>query len=50
MRLENAKRELLYTNRTIAYIVIGYSTVQKFSRDFKEYMGFAPTNFKKKFR
>lgn len=52
MRLENAKRELLYTNRSISYIAnqIGYSTVQKFSRDFKTYSGFTPLEFRKKFK
>lgn len=52
MRLEKAKRELLYTDCAISYIAnqIDYSTVQKFSRDFKEYTGFTPTDFKKRFR
>lgn len=51
-RLENAKRELLYTNRSVSYIAnqIGYSTVQKFSRDFKAYSGFTPSEFRKKLK
>ncbi|NDO20412.1 helix-turn-helix domain-containing protein [Lachnospiraceae bacterium MD329] len=52
MRLEQAKRELLYTDNSVSNISnrLGYSTVQKFSRDFKDYTGFTPTDFKRKFR
>lgn len=52
MRLEKAKRELLYTAHPISYIAnqIGYSTVQKFSHDFKQFTGFTPTDFQKQFR
>ncbi len=52
IRLENSKKLLLYTNNSIVSIIcqIGYSTVQKFSRDFKEYTGFAPSEFRKRFR
>ncbi len=50
-RLEKAKYELLYTDNKSAYIInkIGYSTVQKFSRDFKAYTGFSPSEFRKVF-
>ncbi len=50
-RLERAKYELLYTDNKTAYIInkIGYSTVQKFSRDFKAYTGFTPSEFRKRF-
>lgn len=52
MRLEKAKRELLYADHPISYVAnkVGYSTLQKFSHDFKEYTGFTPTDFNRKFR
>ena len=51
-RLEQAKYELLYTNDKAASIIekIGYSTVQKFSADFRDYTGYTPSQFKKTFR
>ncbi|MCD8180235.1 MAG: AraC family transcriptional regulator [Firmicutes bacterium] len=50
-RLEKAKYELLYTDDKVSYIInkIGYSTPQKFSKDFKAYTGFSPTDFRKAF-
>ena len=52
MRLETAKYDLLYTNHSIAFIAdtIGFSTIQKLSKDFKEYTGFTPTEFRKTFK
>ena len=49
-RLDIAKRELLYSNNKTTYIVdmIGYSSLQKFSKDFKAYTGYSPTEFRKK--
>ncbi len=51
-RLEQAKYELLYTNDKAAQIIekIGYSTVQKFSADFRDYTGYTPLQFKRTFR
>ncbi|MCC8160447.1 MAG: AraC family transcriptional regulator [Oscillospiraceae bacterium] len=51
-RLEQAKHELLYTDHKSAYIVnkIGYSTAQKFSKDFKAYTGFSPMKFRELFK
>ncbi|MGN0163004.1 MAG: AraC family transcriptional regulator [Candidatus Ornithomonoglobus sp.] len=51
-RLETAKHELLYTDNKILYIPnkIGYSSLQKLSRDFKAYTGFTPSEFRKKFK
>ena len=52
MRLETAKYDLLYTDHSIAFIAdtIGFSTIQKLSKDFKEYTGFTPTEFRKTFK
>ncbi len=52
MRLEKAKHELLYTDARALQIIdkIGYSTVQKFSKDFKEYTKLTPNEFRKKFK
>lgn len=52
MRLEKAKHELLYTNDKIQLIIarIGYSNIQKFSKDFKQHTGYAPSEFRKKFK
>ncbi len=52
VRLEQAKYELLYTNGKADQIIdkIGYSTVQKFSTDFKKYTDYSPLQFKKTFR
>lgn len=52
MRLETAKYDLLYTDHSIAFIAdtIGFSTIQKLSKDFKEYTGFTPTEFRKAFK
>lgn len=51
-RLEAAKHLLLYTDSKAVYIVnkIGYSGIQKFSKDFKAYTGFSPTEFRKNFK
>lgn len=50
VRLERAKHELLYNDDKISYIIarIGYSNIQKFSKDFKFYTGFTPSDFRKK--
>lgn len=52
MRLEAAKHELLYSDIKILYIPgrIGYSSLQKLSKDFKAYTGFSPSEFRKKFK
>lgn len=52
IRLEAAKHELLYTDNKVLYIPnkIGYSSLQKLSRDFKSYTGFSPSEFRKKFK
>lgn len=52
MRLETTKYDLLYTDHSIAFIAdtIGFSTIQKLSKDFKEYTGFTPTEFRKTFK
>lgn len=52
MRLETAKYDLLYTDHSIAFIAdtIGFSTIQKLSKDFKEYTSFTPTEFRKTFK
>ncbi|MBQ8301046.1 MAG: helix-turn-helix transcriptional regulator [Clostridia bacterium] len=52
IRLERAKNELLYTDNKIVNIVnhIGYSSLQKLSKDFKSYTGFTPSEFRKNFK
>ena len=52
VRLEAAKHELLYSDVKILYIPnkIGYSSLQKLSKDFKAYTGFSPSEFRKKFK
>ncbi len=52
VRLEAAKHELLYSDNKILYIPnkIGYSTLQKLSRDFKNYTGFSPSEFRRRFK
>lgn len=52
LRLEKAKHELLYTDNKILYLPnkIGYSSLQKFSKDFKAYTGFSPSEFRKNFK
>ena len=49
MRLETAKYDLLYTDHSIAFIAdtIGFSTIQKLSKDFKEYTATATTVLEK---
>lgn len=51
LRLEKAKQLLIYTDLKAVLIVnnIGYSNIQKFSKDFKEYTGLSPTEFRKNF-
>ncbi len=51
-RLEAAKHELLYSDSKISSLPakIGYSTVQKFSADFKAYTGFTPSEFRRRFK
>ncbi|MCD8390930.1 MAG: AraC family transcriptional regulator [Firmicutes bacterium] len=51
-RLEKAKYELLYTDNKVSYIIgkIGFSSPQKFSKDFKAYTGLSPTEFRKIFK
>jgi AraC family transcriptional regulator of arabinose operon len=48
-RLEKAKSMLLYTDEKVSGIIskIGYANPQKFSKDFKEYTNFSPTQFRK---
>ena len=52
LRLETAKYELLYTQSKAEYIInkIGYSSVQKLSKDFKAYTGMTPSEFRKRFK
>ena len=51
-RLEAAKHELLYSDAKILYIPnkIGYSSLQKLSKDFKAYTGFSPSDFRRRFK
>ncbi len=51
-KLEYAKHELLYSDCKISSVpaMIGYSTVQRLSADFKSYTGFTPSEFRKKFK
>lgn len=51
-RLESAKHELLYSDIQIQHIPakIGYSGIQKLSKDFKSYTGFTPSEFRRKFK
>lgn len=51
IRLEKAKQLLLYTDLKAVSVVnkIGYSSIQKFSKDFKAHTGFSPTEFRKEF-
>ena len=52
VRLEKAKNELLYTDEKVLNIVkhIGYSSLQKLSKDFRAYTGFSPSDFRKKLK
>ncbi|MFQ7292691.1 MAG: helix-turn-helix domain-containing protein [Monoglobales bacterium] len=52
LRLEKAKHELLYTDSKTSMIAskIGYSSIQKLSKDFKACTGFSPTEFRKRFK
>lgn len=52
VRLERAKNELLYTDDKVLNIVnhIGYSNLQKLSKDFKVYTGFTPSEFRRRFK
>ena len=52
VRLEIAKHELLYSGTKVSSIPakIGYSNLQKLSKDFKEYTGFSPSGFRKNFK
>ena len=52
VRLEEAKHELLYSDTKILYIPskIGYSSLQKLSKDFKDYTGFSPSEFRRRFK
>ena len=52
VRMEAAKNELLYSDIKILYIPnkIGYSSLQKLSKDFKAYTGFSPSEFRKNFK
>ncbi len=51
-RLEAAKHELLYSDTKILYIPnkIGYSSLQKLSKDFKAYTVFSPSDFRRRFK
>ena len=52
VRLELAKHELLYSDIKVSSIPskIGYSSLQKLSKDFKAYTGFSPNEFRKNFK
>ena len=52
VRLELAKHTLLYSGEKVSSIPakIGYSTLQKLSKDFKAYTGFSPSEFRKNFK
>ena len=52
VRLDKAKHELLYSECKISSIPskIGYSTLQKLSKDFKDYTDFSPSEFRKHFK
>ena len=52
VRLEKAKHELLYSDIKVSSVPskIGYSSLQKLSKDFKEYTGFSPSEFRKRFK
>jgi AraC-like DNA-binding protein len=52
VRLEMVKNELLYTKNKISCIAndTGYSGAQKLSKDFKEYTGLTPMEFRRNFK
>ena len=52
VRLEMAKHELLYSDIKVSSIPakIGYSSLQKLSKDFKAYTQFAPSEFRSRFK
>ena len=52
VRLEAAKHELLYSDIKVSSIPskIGYSSLQKLSKDFKSYTEFTPSEFRNRFK
>ena len=52
VRMELAKQELLYSDSKVSSIPpkIGYSSLQKLSKDFKAHTGFSPSEFREKFK